>query len=492
MVVNELERDATSVREAEAGPGLQATAPLVARSGEGLLLAVLACGLGAAILLRFYGAGTWDLRGDEPTTLAIALDNPGSRGLFSLYYYVTHFFLGVLPDQLWAVRLPAVLAGILGLFAFAWLAREVLGRVEAVCATLLICFSGFHIEISQFARYYSSVFLLSCLHFFFFVRFVRTGHLSLGALSVVFGIATVACHFVSALVFVVTGAYCLLALRFDALLPRPALRKPIAIALGASACAGLAAIPTVIKVFSVWLSYPDWNLPRWRILPSLILDHLTLPVFVAACFGLWWLWRRGDRPVAVLAALAVGVTLPTLGLGGLLMNFAPRYGTALLPWFYLAAGACCGAMLRSARAQVGPVAALAPLAILVAASVPSAASYFLERQSVSYRRVLEIVLAQSAPGDVIETNVALFPGTDAIEIALYRSEPWNRTYPWQEALGGGDAQWFLYEVSRAGYAPALEAWLIANADKVLTQRSNRIDRHSRQLDLWKRRPPDGP
>ncbi|NNL84216.1 MAG: hypothetical protein HKP27_01100, partial [Myxococcales bacterium] len=435
---------------------------------------------------------TWDLRGDEPTTLAIALDNPGSRGFFSLYYYVTHYFLGVLPDQVWAVRLPAVLAGVLGLFAFGWLAREVLGREEAICATLLVCFGGFHIEISQFARYYSSVFLLSSLHFLFFVRFLRTGRLSLGVLSVGLGLVTVACHFASALVFVVTATYCLLALRFDALLPRPALRKPIAIALGAGVCAGLAAVPTVIKVFSVWLSYPDWNLPRWRILPSLILDHLTLPMFVAAGFGLWWLWRRGDRPVAVLAALAVGFTLLTLGLGGLLMNFAPRYGTALFPWFYLAAGACCGAMLRSARPQVGAVAALAPLAILVAASVPSAVSYFLERQNVSYRRGLEVVLAQAVPGDLIETNVALFPGSDAIEIALYRSEPWNRTYPWQEALSGSDAQWFLYEVSRTGYAPALEAWLIANADKVLTQRSNRIDRHMRQLDLWKRRPKGSP
>lgn len=488
--MNQLDRDAASVSEDEASPRLVAPTPTVPRSGDQLLFVLLALGFVAAIVARFYGAGTWDLRGDEPTTLVIALENPGSRGLFSLYYYVTNLFLGVLPDQLWAVRLPAVISGVLGVFAFAWLAREVLGRTEAICATLLICASGFHIEISQFARYYSSVFLLSCLHFLCFVRFLRTGRLVLGALSILFALMTIACHFVSVLVLAVTGAYCLLALRFDILLPRPALRRPIAIALGLSACAGLAAIPTIVKVFTVWLSYPDWNLPRWRILPSLVLDHLTLPVFVASVFGLWWLWRRGDRMVAVLALLAVGITLPTLGLGGLLMNFVPRYGTALLPWFYLAAGACCGEMLRSARARVGPVAAFAPLAILVAASFPSTLSYFLERENISYRRGLETVLAQATPGDVVETNVALYPETDTVEIALYRSEPWNRTYPWQQALDEGGAQWFLYEVSRVGYAPDLEAWLIANADKVLTQRSNRIDRHSSHLDLWKRRSPN--
>ena len=452
---------------------------------EIIVTVVLVAALIIGAVLRIYGAGTWDLRGDEPITIATALEDPGARGLFSLYYYVSRVFLELPLDRIWAGRLPAVVSGILGLFAFYWFAREAIGRVGATCGTALVCVSAFHIEISQFARYYATVFLFGSLHFGFFLRYLRSAKLRHWILALVCAAAATSSHFVASLSLVITGLYCLLALKVDVLAPVPQVRKTLAISLGIGAVGALAASPIVFRLVSVWLGYEPWKTPPWRLIPVLTLDHLTLAVSAAVGFGLWWLWHRADRNVAVLAIIAIGVTLPALAIGGYLMNFVPRYVTVSFPWFYLAAGACCSGIYNQTRDAVGPIGAWAPLGLLVAASLPATASYFIERSSISYASAFTYVVDRAAQGDVIETNVELRFGNDVVAISDYRSEVWDAGYPWPEELDESPATWFVYEVGRRGYAPSLEDWLIEHAQKVDTRWAPRVDRHVRRLDIWR-------
>ncbi len=451
---------------------------------EVIITLVLVGALVVGAILRVYGAGTWDIRGDEPITLATALENPGARGLFSLYYYITRVFLELPLDRAWAGRLPAIISGILGLFAFYWFARQAIGRVGATCGTALVCVSAFHVEISQFARYYATVFLFGSLHFGFFLRYLRHANLRDWILALVCAAAATSSHFVASLSLVITGLYCLLALRLDALVPEPRVRKTFAISLGLGAVGALAASPIVIRLFSVWLGYEPWKTPPWRQIPVLTLDHLTLAVTAAVGFGLWWLWRRADRHVAALALIAVGVTLPVLAIAGYLMNVVPRYVTVAFPWFYLSAGMCCGGIYDETRKTVGSIGALAPLGLLVAASLPATASYFIERSAISYAAAYAYVVDRASKGDIVETNIELRFG-DEVTISDYRSEVWDAEYPWSEELDRSPATWFVYEVGRRGYARGLENWLIANAQKMETRWARRVDRHVRRLDIWR-------
>ncbi len=454
-----------------------------------LLLPILVGAIAIGVALRAYGVGTWELRGDELFTLSYAQTDPGKRGFFSFYYYVVAGLLPLFQNEILAVRLPAAVAGVFGLGAFFVFAREAVGHRSAILGTLVLSFSHHHVELSQFARYYSAVFMFAALNGWLFLVFVRTGSVASFVGSALAGIAATANHPAAALVFVATGGYALLGLIFRDLLPHASARKIVWVA-------GVVAVLGVYVIFpsdivSAWVVDRRWDNQPWAMIPLLAFNHYTVPVFVAAGFGLWTL-LTGDVPkVGLLATLAVASGLAVLAIANLFINFSLLYLTSIMPWFFLSLASVSGHIYERVRAESVCV-ALAMPAVLIAAQLPSLASHFLERRNISPQEAFALVADQAAPGDVVDGMFPQSVDLSHVVKAPYLAEPYDRTFDWKTHLDAYLEQdrtvWFVHELPRTGYAPAFEDWLVRHAERVYYRRAHRIDRRAVSMVVWKRSP----
>jgi mannosyltransferase len=143
---------------------------------RGVLLGLLV--VAAGLRLNELGIGLWY---DEIETLVryarlplvdvvTTFDSQNQHLLYSLLSSVT---VGLFGESAWALRLPAVMFGILSLAALWWFARKVTGNREALLATALLTFSYHHVWFSQNARGYTALLFWSLLGSGWFVSLLR-------------------------------------------------------------------------------------------------------------------------------------------------------------------------------------------------------------------------------------------------------------------------------------------------------------------------------
>lgn len=150
---------ATELR-APAHTGGAGTSAGTGRTGLALLTGVLLL----ALALRLYGLATLPFEQDELYTLrdAIDLDGgvPGIKGR-PLYYLMQHVLLYVVPVTPLALRMPAFLFGVVGVWLTWRLGRTLFGPSAGVIGALLVTLSPWHLYASQFARYWTLVYLFA-------------------------------------------------------------------------------------------------------------------------------------------------------------------------------------------------------------------------------------------------------------------------------------------------------------------------------------------
>jgi uncharacterized membrane protein len=113
------------------------------------LAAVLACD-------RSDGGLWWD----EIRTLIDSVRAPvaqivttfPSNNQHTLYSVLAHASIALFGDEAWSLRLPAALFGVATIPALYFLAREFVGRTEALLGCLLLVVSYHHVWFSQNAR----------------------------------------------------------------------------------------------------------------------------------------------------------------------------------------------------------------------------------------------------------------------------------------------------------------------------------------------------
>ena len=120
--------------------------------------------------LRIDGAATSLLDGDEHHSVEVALQDPGTIlrtfdafGSHVLQPLLQHLALEALGTRVLALRLPALVAGLLALWAFYPLARRLVGHLPAVLGTLLFAINPMHVFYSHYARPYSMLVLVAML-----------------------------------------------------------------------------------------------------------------------------------------------------------------------------------------------------------------------------------------------------------------------------------------------------------------------------------------
>lgn len=139
----------------------------------------------AAILLGAFGLRLWHLQSglwlDEIATLldyvrpplATVLTTYESANQHPLYSPLARLSIAVLGESAFALRLPAALLGVAGVWAFAQLARAMLGSRIALEAAAILAVAYPHVYFSQNARGYTGLLFLSTIGTLLFLRSVR-------------------------------------------------------------------------------------------------------------------------------------------------------------------------------------------------------------------------------------------------------------------------------------------------------------------------------
>ncbi len=152
---------------------------------------------GIALGLRLWNLNS-DLWVDEVFTLldfvrpsfGEILTSFPSQNQHLLYSITAHASLGIFGETAWALRLPAVLFGVLSIPALFFCCRKILGGTEAILAAALMTVSYHHIWFSQNARGYSGLLFFTLLATWFWFEALDKNSWSrwfLYAAAIVFG-----------------------------------------------------------------------------------------------------------------------------------------------------------------------------------------------------------------------------------------------------------------------------------------------------------------
>lgn len=432
-----------------------------------------------ALALRVVGLGT-DLWIDEIVTLTQFVRPPWSQMLLSYDLANNHLLnsilvklaVGVLGEAEWAVRLPALVFGVGGVWALARLGALVAPRREALGAALLLAVSYHHIFFSQNARGYTALLFWATLATVFLIRlreapsgraaFGYIATMSLAVLSQLLAVFVLAGHALAFLLFRHAGA-------------AAHLRQPPRLGLWALGGAGAMVLilnahllPQMLDYFATegrevigyrspgsFLAGLVAGLPRSPLLwPALAVG---LPVSLLG-------FRSYRRQSPFLAALWVApfavmvLTVVAVGFG-----VYPRFFIFVLPPFLLVLVRGVEEVARLLRERLGPRLpgfpwARLPLALLLGGTLASLALLpgYYRHPKQDFRGALEFVLAARGPGEPVVTAdlAAIGYRYYAPEIPVVR-EPADV----DRLCGGCQTLWLIYTFPDAlrTRAPALFA-----------------------------------
>lgn len=404
------------------------------RNLRGLLVVAGLLGAGAALRAINLGSGLWY---DEVVTL-VEFVRPSLGQIFTgfasdnqhtFFSLLAHGSVALFGESPWALRLPAVLFGLAGIWALYALASTIASEHEALLAAALLTVSYHHIWFSQNARGYTGLLFFTLLATWLFVRGLQDLRLGLWvgyAVAMTLGVYThltmafVLTSHVLAYGWVLVGCW-----RRGEHLTGPCWIPVFAFALVGSLSFQLYALvlPQVMGATVNATTVPsDWTNPLWALAETLRGMKVGFAGGVGglAAAGLFasglLSYARENRFIVALLVLPglLGAAVVIL----LQRNFWPRFFFYTMGFLVLIAvrgamvigGVLAGLVRRSSvDAALGRrigVALTAGLILLSAASLPIAYRY----PKQDYQGALAFVEQRRQPGEaVVAVGLASLP-----------------------------------------------------------------------------------
>ena len=446
-----------------------------------------------AVALRVYGIWVWDLSyADEYHTYFDSLNQTSHRGVFSAYYYITRVSLITFgTDSVLALRLPSVAIALVTLPIFYKLVKDVFGKNVAVFSLSILAFSVWHVEMSQYARYYSTVFLLAAVHQLAFLKFLQTYKVNNLFISLIFGVLAFLVHAAAIFVFIPAFIYCLIFLKNHSRLGSRLSRKILISILIAFLIVIVISLPHLFEILSFWTNKSRQNpyANSWALIPLLALNQYSLPLFIASYLGVFGLKRQNKSPEFIYILIVLITALLLIMAFGVIMNFSVQYVFCFAPLFFVSAAILCNQMYQAFNSS-SLFLSLSVLLILIVSQMPGLVSYFQERLSISHDETFAIIIEKAKPNATLITNmgVGLLEISD-LKVVRSKKPPRNNRFNWNKYLDRykpSEAEvWFAWKVSRIGLAPKLKKWLMENTELVYEKKANRIDRRERSVTVWR-------
>jgi mannosyltransferase len=392
-----------------------------------------------AVRLFGLGEGLWI---DEVVTLVSYARQPfahilttyDSQNQHLLYSLMAHASFVLFGESIWALRLPAVLFGVAGIWALYRLAREVSDTREALLSAALLAFSYQHIWFSQSARGYTGLLLWSLVSTSLLLRALRGGGSRfwlLYAASAALGVLT---H--QTMLFVVIGQFVVYLYAYGMQAPRGDRIDPWWIPFfGGFVPAALLTVTSyalVLPQFGAVAStdvsnVATWLSPLWTVRELIAGMHLG-PTFGVAAIGALAVLLLGVRsyartepaiPILFVVPAAVGVSVMIAfkhPVWPRFFFFATGFGILVLIRGVSELGRLTACFVSWPAAR-GHVAATALTLFAIVAGGASLKYVYLPKQDFVGAR--NFVNASRRAGDVVVTV-----GVATIPFGMYFSDGW--------------------------------------------------------------------
>jgi dolichyl-phosphate-mannose-protein mannosyltransferase len=375
-----------------------------------------------ALVLRTWRLGAWGFEATEMFTLRDSnspqFSNPRPI-IYLLNYYLVRPFR---PLDEFGLRLFPALFGVLAIPTFYLVVRRLAGTRAALFGAFLLTLSSLHVYYSQFARYWSLVFLLAAVYPYAIYLGLREGNRRMLALGVVTGLAAILAHPISVLLLGGMGLW---------LLATYARREQLANLWSRRSVRGTALLLIVfaaaivvhlIPVLRGWISMHDRNpnsgefllhLPGNRGVKQIVIllsfvDSMTLPLFLAGVLGIYLLWRERDRSLALLLAYLAIVPTTFLILLSLRAPISTYYLVPTMPVYFLGAGIFLDRLTELSTAlRPRWLLPAAVVAIIIAAGAPTLVSQYRDGRRYDFRGVAHWLDQRLGAGDIVFSDQPL-------------------------------------------------------------------------------------
>ena len=415
---------------------------------------------------RFYALGDAPFTGDEWFTVMDAKDRFASI-MNPLYYGFTLLSFKVFGFSEWAGRMPAAVLGILAPPLFYWLYRNVLGQFGALVLAILTLLSAWHLDYSQFSRFYSGVFLFGGLAYYAFWRSFERGSLVTLLVGGLFTVVAMAFHLSAVVIVGSVAVFAVIVLstgRFTGLWS-PEMVRISRIVVSLAVVFSLLASPLLWSVATKWggMEQP-YGYGSIGVIFQLV-KYLGPGIAIAAGFGLLLMFKRRP-PQAIFFSAAIGIPAIALVLGAAVTYVRPDYVFYSVPVWYALAGYLCVVVYEETKG-IG-IASFAIVCLLIVSMLPETVSYYTGRASLDYREVISYLDGAYEEGD----EILAFAG--AAGLRYYGKKEWNvrSNLPysyndnarWKKHLNNFQCSqhgrlWVFVPVRRGSLAKPLRKWL---------------------------------
>jgi len=452
--------------------------------------------LALALAIRIHDLASWPFEQDELYTLRDALRLSGvskdAPGIVArpVYYLLQHLLLLAAPPTPLVLRLPAFVFGLAGV----WLTWEV-GRRHfsprgGLVAALLVALSPWHLYASQFARYWTLVYLLAALACLALPQALDHDRPAryVGALLIVLLGALTHPTFLFPLVGVafalmIVSAEGRIAWRWPTRTGWAWLWGPLLV----TALVGSVALRATGNASAYSNGWGRGLFATARTIPGMV-EWVSPGLVIAGVGGVCLLWLRpghpSDRRWAAMAALGTASGVSLLLWAGLRNGIYADYGMAMLPLLYLTVG---GAIARTSENMGwGGAWAVVATAVLVAGALPGTLSNLSDGMRFDYRPAYQYLQQAGAGRLAIGWPVAeqryYAPG-----IPFQGLDGMNVTVPFLErTLTGSSGFWFVGSQGREGVIgvdPAAAHWMDMHCETVLRTERPRFDFRVYEVEL---------
>ena len=448
------------------------------------LILVLLLGLA----LRLWGLGSWPWEEDELYTLRDAHALPfqvnrlGDPGIAArpVYYLLQHALLAFLPPTPLLLRLPALLFGMAGLVATWWVGRRVFGPRAGLVATLLLALSPWHLYASQFARYWTLVYLLATLAYWALPLAIDQDrpatYLAVLILVVLGGLT----H--PTFLLPVAGAVHLF--RPDGrLAPRLPSARAWAFLWGPLAVLGAAEFIT-LRLTGNQQAIQNWSgrglTASLQVIPGMV-QWTSVEICGAALAATAFLVGRAapDRRWGGMTILGGGGALLLLFIASFSSNVYADYGISVLPLVCLSVGGAVQRIAAEVRQELaGWVVGGASIA-LAAGVLPGTVSHLSDGSRFDYGPAFAAI-RRLGPEHPVAGGIDVIQREYAPELRMLEIH----SLPQMDSL---PAFWFITSERRYGLregGPGLKGWLDAHCRRVLSSGRPRFDYRIYRVDLY--------
>jgi 4-amino-4-deoxy-L-arabinose transferase-like glycosyltransferase len=462
-----------------------------------------------ALALRFYKLGEWNFEATEMFTLRDSV-RPQFRNSRPLGYLLNYYLVYPLrPLDEFGLRLLPAVFGVLAVPVFYWTSRRLVGTRAALFGTFLLTFSALHVFYSQFARYWSLVFLLCAVYPYALYLALRERDGRALILGLVTCVLAVLAHPVSVLLLGGLGAWFLATYFRRDYLKQAWSYRSVRWGMLAAVFVAAGMVYWVIPLLQGWISMHDKNpqmgqfllrAPVAHGLKQIILvigyaESLTLPVFLGAAAGIYLLWRERDRNLALLLTCLAVAPILFIALISFRTPASLFYLLPTAPVFFIGAGVFLDRLFEvdwKLRPRWLMPATLT--IVVVTAGAPTLVSQYRNGRRFDFRGAADWIETRAGTRDVIYSDQPMVLDHYLEGPAVQKLQ--HNTAPLQEAVdtlrrnGGDGTLWVVAPAPAHAFRTnlrqgGLAGWLYTNCQLSNLFGRGRVDFRQQYLQVYR-------